>query len=533
MTVDRPVCVLVAALGGQGGGVLAEWLVEAATHAGYVAQSTSIPGVAQRTGATTYYVEVFPVPARDLGGRVPVLSLVPAPGAIDLVVASELLEAGRVMQAGFVDRERTTLVASTARALTTNEKIALGDGRFASDRLLEVAAANSRRIVTFDMDAAAREAGTVVSAVMFGAVAGSGILPFGREACEGAISASGVGAQASRRGFDLGFARMTATADLPAGDRGAAPHAAPLPGPHADAIAAYPPSCRPIVAAGVERVAAFQDEAYAKLYLERVARVRAAEAAADPRGGHGGAMTREAARFLALWMAYDDIARVADLKGRASRHARVRREVAAADGDVVRVVDFFKPGVPEVAGMLPAAIARRLLAWDRKRIARGRKPFAMPVKLRSDAVGGMLVLRALSAMRRLRRSGSRYAEEQAAIERWLEAVVSGAGADWQVGYEVALAGRLVKGYGDTNLRGKRNLEHILEHVASAHASGTAGSRAHAIREAREAALADESGRKLDATLVRHGAPARPVVAKPVVWMKRPAPAARPSSRIEP
>ncbi|HYS14464.1 MAG TPA: indolepyruvate oxidoreductase, partial [Burkholderiaceae bacterium] len=52
----QPITLLVCALGGEGGGVLAEWLVETATHAGYPAQSTSIPGVAQRTGATTYYI---------------------------------------------------------------------------------------------------------------------------------------------------------------------------------------------------------------------------------------------------------------------------------------------------------------------------------------------------------------------------------------------------------------------------------------------------------------------------------------------
>ena len=56
----RPITILIGALGGEGGGVLAEWLVETATAAGHVAQGTSIPGVAQRTGATTYYVEIFP-----------------------------------------------------------------------------------------------------------------------------------------------------------------------------------------------------------------------------------------------------------------------------------------------------------------------------------------------------------------------------------------------------------------------------------------------------------------------------------------
>jgi indolepyruvate ferredoxin oxidoreductase beta subunit len=488
----NPVTILIAALGGQGGGVLAEWLVEAASRAGYPAQSTSIPGVAQRTGATTYYVEVYPVPRAALGGREPVLSLLPAPGAIDLLVASELLEGARMVQAGFSDATRTTFLASTSRTLTTAEKMSLGDGRYASDRLLDVAMANSRRHAFVDMDATARDAGTVVSAVMLGAIAASGVLPFDAATCRAAIDPASAGAEASLRGFDRGFA---ATRDALASN-------AQAPAPPAPAT--------DIVAAGVARVTDFQDDAYAKLYLERVERVRAAERGADPRAGHGGAATREAARFLALWMAYDDIARVADLKGRASRHARVRREAGARDGDVVQVADYFKPGVPEIAGALPPSLARRLMAWDRRRQARGRAPFALPMTVRTDTIGGTIAMRALAGLRRVRRRGARYAEEQAGIERWLDAIVRGLGRDWRLGYEIALCGRLVKGYGATNLRGKRNLAHILDHLASA----------EAIREAREAALADEGGRGLDGALVRHGAPARPVVAQPVRFFKR-------------
>ena len=87
--------ILVCALGGEGGGVLSEWLYLAATAAGHAAQSTSIPGVAQRTGATTYYIEIHPEPLGVLGGRRPVFSLNPVPGALDMLVSSELLEAAR------------------------------------------------------------------------------------------------------------------------------------------------------------------------------------------------------------------------------------------------------------------------------------------------------------------------------------------------------------------------------------------------------------------------------------------------------
>src|SRR4029079_6704319 len=114
-TPERPITILIAALGGEGGGVMADWLMEAATESDLPAQATSIPGVAQRTGATTYYLELFPAQKKTRGGREPVLSLTPSPGNVDIMVASELVEAGRAMQNGFVSPERTTLGASRTR----------------------------------------------------------------------------------------------------------------------------------------------------------------------------------------------------------------------------------------------------------------------------------------------------------------------------------------------------------------------------------------------------------------------------------
>jgi indolepyruvate ferredoxin oxidoreductase beta subunit len=91
--------VLIAALGGEGGGVLASWLQRSAIAEGHFVQGTSIPGVAQRSGATTYYLEIVPRAgarhARSLPQ--PVLGLNAAPGEVDLVVASELLEAVRTV----------------------------------------------------------------------------------------------------------------------------------------------------------------------------------------------------------------------------------------------------------------------------------------------------------------------------------------------------------------------------------------------------------------------------------------------------
>ncbi|HEX6363441.1 MAG TPA: indolepyruvate oxidoreductase subunit beta family protein, partial [Albitalea sp.] len=347
-----PVTILLALLGGEGGGVLSEWLHETALRAGHSAQSTSIPGVAQRTGATTYYVEIFPQPDAVLGGRRPVFSLNPVPGRIDLLVSSELLETVRQVGLGMATAERTTVLTAGARSLTVAEKMQPGDGR-ADDRALLAALQRHCAVAeVIDAGALAREAGTAISAVLLGAIAAAGLLPFTRAAFEDTIRASGKGVEASLRGFALGFdavqrrraqrepLQRAAEAALAALGAGPAPHA-----PLDPALAArFPAAVHDLVALGHARVVDWQDAAYGALYVERLQRVLAAERAGDPAGAQGFAATRETARWLALWMAFDDIVRVAHLKLVASRAARVRREVGARDDEIVKVFDHFKPG---------------------------------------------------------------------------------------------------------------------------------------------------------------------------------------------
>jgi indolepyruvate ferredoxin oxidoreductase beta subunit len=502
-----PVTVLICALGGEGGGVLAEWLYVAATRAGLAAQSTSIPGVAQRTGATTYYVEIHPEPITPGSARRPVFSLNPVPGAIDLLASSELLETARQVSLGMACAERTRIVSSTARALTVAEKMTLGEGRVESAALAAVLQRHARSVDLLDFGHLAREAGTAISAVLFGALAASGALPLRRAACEEAIRASGKGVEASLRGFALAFDALTRQRALREQLEGVLAPADPTPAPDFRSL-------------GRARVAAWQDAAYARRYDERLSVVDAAERAADPAGHHGGALGRETARWLALWMAFDDVVQVARLKVSAARQARVRRETGAGTEEVVRIYDHFKPGVPEFAALLPPTLARRLLAWDRRRAAQGREPWALPLRLGTHTVTGTLALRTLGAMRRLRPWGSRYREEQALIDEWLATICRGCAEDWALGHELALCGRLVKGYGGTHARGQRNLLHIVRHLAAPQGGRSPTSRAQAVRAAREAALADEAGTALDRTLQAHGAPPRPVPEQVVRFYRR-------------
>jgi indolepyruvate ferredoxin oxidoreductase beta subunit len=207
--------------------------------------------------------------------------------------------------------------------------------------------------------------------------------------------------------------------------------------------------------------------------------------------------------------------------------------VQAGDDDVVRVWDHFKPGVPEMAGLLPRRFADALARWDRRRVARGREPFALPLKIGTHTLAGAFALRVLAGCRALRRRGSRWAAEQALIERWLAAIERGAREHPALGFEIAACGRLIKGYGATNERGKATLLHVIDELAAAAPSNPAApaaegrttvadahARATAIRAAREAALADASGASLDRTLAQHGAPPRPTVEQPVRFVRR-------------
>lgn len=484
---QRPVTILIAALGGEGGGVLADWLVDAATHQGFPVQSTSIPGVAQRTGATTYYVEIFPASRDALGGRSPVFALTPGPGNIDLMVASELVEAGRAMQNGFVSPDRTTLVASTHRVYSTAEKMHMGDGRYDGAKIVRAADALARRAVLFDFARAAQQAGTVINAVLFGAMAGSGALPFAREACEAAIRRSGKAVESSLRGFAAGYGYARGEIAPPEEPPALRPRAqAPL-----DIVRTrFAPPTHRILEEGVARLTDYQDEAYARLYLERLEPV----AALDRQAGGGFRLTAETGRHLALWMSYEDVIRVADLKTRASRHARVRAEVGARDGEPVHVVEYLKPGLDELCALLPPRAARRFRSWAQARGLERRMNVGLHVK--TSAVWGFLLMRSLAALRPWRRRTSRFAEENAAIERWLGAIRARAPSDYDAAVEIAECARLIKGYGDTHRRGSGSFRRIFETLVAG------GAGAAAIRQAREAALADPEGDALERALAR-------------------------------
>ncbi|MBX3512196.1 MAG: indolepyruvate oxidoreductase subunit beta family protein [Xanthobacteraceae bacterium] len=485
----RPVRLLIAALGGEGGGVLASWITNAAVAAGHVAQRTSIPGVAQRTGATTYYLEIAP----DAGnGEKPVLALNPAPGEVDVMLASELLETTRAVQAGSITPSRTHLIASTHRVFTVEEKSAMADGRIDPEKMQGVLRQFSKSAVLADLAATARAANSQLNAVMLGALAGTKALPIADDYFRMAIRAEGKAIDANLRGFEAGYA-------LAAQGNTAEEKSTPvLRAPRAEnqiearAIRILPREAAEIALEGVRRLTDYQNKAYAARYLDRLERfAKRPVADAD--------FLRELARLLAVRMSFEDTIRVAQLKIREGRIERLRRESGTGDDALIRVSEFMKPGPEEIFSMLPPALARRALAWVERR---GWSERSIKMKVSTTSVFGFLRLRLLAGLRWWRPRTLRFAEENAWVERWLDLVERALTRDPEAAKAVVATASLVKGYGETMKRGLKNWNLLADFVIEPFLDGRLPREqfANAVTQGRIAALKDADGRPLGALI---------------------------------
>jgi indolepyruvate ferredoxin oxidoreductase beta subunit len=497
---DRTLTLLIGALGGEGGGVLTDWIVKAAEAMHFPTQATSIPGVAQRTGATTYYVEIYPMRHDDLDGRSPVMALYPAPDNMDVVLTSELMEAGRMLENGMVTSDRTTLIASSHRVYSILERSAMGDGLFDDTDLRSAATKLAKRAILSDMEAIAKRNSTVINAVMLGVLAGSDELPIPVEKFEQAIESAGVAVEANLRGFRAGLAHVRGEADTSSADVPEQGHRKIDIGNLALEVGrVFPPETTDIVEAGVRRVTDYQNAGYGAAYLAKLNGVLEVDKA-NGGAGRGFKLTSETARHLALWMAYEDIIRVAELKSRAERMTRVRNEVSAKPNEPVVVTEFLKPGWEEISSVLPPSMGRRLMAWAGRK--QSRKDFHFAMRVKTNTVFGFVRLWLLAKFKWWRPRTFRYAEEQAEAGAWLDAIIATAPRSYDLALEIAELPSLRKGYSDTHRRGVSNYRWIFGNLVLAAAKGEidAADAAVSVAEARKAALADPDGKALETVM---------------------------------
>lgn len=484
----------ILAVGGQGGGVLTNWIESLARSQGYACQATSVAGVAQRTGSTIYYIEMAP----DKGGT-PIFSLAPAEGDVDIVIAAEMMEVGRAIMRGFVTPDRTILIGSTHRALAVSEKMVPGNGMADADEVTSAAEIAAQHTILADMDHIATAQGSVISASLFGALAGSGALPFARTAFEDAIRRSGKGVEASLRAFEAGLAAAQ-NGGSASGGAPAKPTPRALIGPAElmtkwneleCRLTDWPENVQPVVRAGMSKVVDFQDLAYGAVYLDRLETVRGHDTAEQ-----GWSLTRNAAKYIANAMAYDDIIRVADLKTRAPRRQRIRDEMMAGTQNLVQVTEYFHPRAEEVVSLLPAKMGERWEASPR-RMAFLDKLFNKGRRLRTDALPAFLILNFLGGLKKYRLRTRRHAVETAHIETWLADSLSASDRDYALSVELLKNRRLIKGYSDTHARGVSKFARAMQAATLLEGRDDA---ADWMRRIREAALQDEQGTALDGAI---------------------------------
>ena len=497
----RAIRIAVLAMGGEGGGVLANWLIDLARRNGYVGQMTSVPGVAQRTGATMYYIEIFPQAAIGKD-QYPVLALMPVPGDVDIVLASELMEAGRAIQRGIVTPDRTTLVTSSHRVFSMTERVAMADGRVDAQALLQACRTAAQRFIAFDMMRMAEANGSVISSVMFGALAGAGLLPFDREAFETTIQEGGVGVRASLHAFAAGYTAAKSGVVNPVEQEDAPQIDQPkaLADLQSQALAEWPEQVHPLVKAGLAQCADWQDLDYARFYLDLLKPV----AEFEKQHNHDGwPLLQEVARQLALSLCYEDTIRVADLKIRATRFERVAKEVGIKKNQILEIREYLHPRRQEILEVLPGFLGRwlggsKLVTTLIDRLTQEGRV------VETTSIHGFLLLYCVAHLRRWRRSSARYVHEQTHIRNWLDLVINAAKYNYDLAIELAEVRGLVKGYGDTHASSLAKYNQIIQIVPDLKEQDAV----QTVKSLRKAAQSDDGGKSLDQLVSQIKNPAR-------------------------
>ena len=247
--------------------------------------------------------------------------------------------------------------------------------------------------------------------------------------------------------------------------------------------------------AGAKRLTDYQDPAYADEYLTRVAALHALDRKA---GGANKdfAFTVQAAKYVAVAMAYDDVIRVADLKVRGSRFDRVRKEVGAKDDQIVYMTEYMHPRMDEVCGTMPKGMGLwienrpRLFARLDRFVNKGRR-------VQTGTLFWFLGLYMVSGLRRIRRGTLRHSREVDHREAWLTAACNLLAANYDLAVEVLGNRRLVKGYSDTHVRGLSKFDRVMSALPLLRdrEDGAAW-----MKRLRQAALLDEKGTALDGAL---------------------------------
>ncbi|MCG2635320.1 MAG: hypothetical protein J4A00_10500, partial [Gammaproteobacteria bacterium] len=149
---------------------------------------------------------------------------------------------------------------------------------------------------------------------------------------------------------------------------------------------------------------------------------------------------------LSNWMTYEDGPRVAQLKTRADRFEKIRKDYGIKPDQKFEVTDFLVPDAPQIYGMLPRGLAQTVRKLGH-RITPNFDKLKRETRMKTSAPFGYWSMRMVAWMRRLRPGSYRHQEEMDLIKRWEEAISHWSEKDPALGFLAAESARVTKGYG--------------------------------------------------------------------------------------
>jgi indolepyruvate ferredoxin oxidoreductase len=281
--------LLFTGVGGTGVTTVASILAMAAHVDGRAASVVDMTGLAQKGGAVFSHVRIGESEESVVGGRVPAASA-------NVLVACDLLSAAGADALSLYAKDRTVALGNADFAPTA-DFVTDRDIRFDTDATgARIAAATKSYDALPAQSLAVEELGDAIYAnmIMLGFAWQKGVVPVSSRALYRAIRLNGVDAEANLQAFELGrkaafdpASRAKREDDVPT------PETLPL---------------DELIAGRARELTAYQSAGYARCYLDRVERVRAAETALGST-----ALTRAVAVNLYKLMAYKDEYEVARL----------------------------------------------------------------------------------------------------------------------------------------------------------------------------------------------------------------------------
>ena len=471
--------ILIPAVGGQGGGVLTEWLIQAFQLEGYMCQAIGLPGLSQRGGSTTYYLEVHPTKVSS--NATVMFSQYPVPGDVDVILAQEFLELGRVLEEGY-GSEKTTIVASTHRIFSALEKMPISSGIYSDAKLEKIANEFSKEFIGFNALKLAKSNGLDemgINAILLGALAASGVLPVGEVSHHKAIEGLGIAVESNLTAFRIGWDIVTnkkkiegaksqpndwqtfvSLREQKLGPKRAEKFKSLL----TKTLADYPIHLKEILAEALYRLIDYQSPRYAKKYLRDLNKIYEI----DKQYSNGFQHTEQFAKNLALLYTYEDGIRVADLKTKPERFQKIRDEVRLQDDQLYRVVDYLKPDFYEIYGLFPSIIVTPLVRLFNSKpislLTKRKHPITFSQKPVTSSFTGFFRLWILTKFKFTRPWSYRYRQEHKIIKKYKEAVEKFSGMTYELGVLIARSGSLIKGYGNVRRRTMGEFVALLEEI---------------------------------------------------------------------